>query len=248
VAEAKLEMVDHLNRSGVLVLNGDDEMLNRKLKKTSAKILRFGLSTANDIRPASLEFDSNQLPRFRIDDVQFAPTLPGIHNVYNILAVAAVIRALGMPPEKTAEAVNGFRAQDMRSEILHKNGVTLIIDCYNANPASTRYALDTLSKMYSGGHRIAVLGDMLELGATGKKYHEEIGALARRMGINYLLALGPLSKYMVESFGDGALHFENREALVERLLNIINIGDIILFKGSRGMALEKVVDVVKSSL
>jgi UDP-N-acetylmuramoyl-tripeptide--D-alanyl-D-alanine ligase len=248
VAEAKLEMVDHLNRLGVLILNGDDDMLNRKLKKAPVKILRFGLGTANDIRPAGLEFDSKQIPQFFIDDVSFTPTLPGIHNVYNILAAVAVTKALGMSTEKTAEAVNAFKSGGMRSEIFHKNGVTLLIDCYNANPASTRFALDTLSKMNSGGHRIAVLGDMLELGAAGRKYHEEIGDLARRLGINYLLALGPLSKYTVERFGDAALHFENMEALIERLLNTINTGDIILFKGSRGMVLEKVVDAVKSSL
>jgi UDP-N-acetylmuramoyl-tripeptide--D-alanyl-D-alanine ligase len=248
VAEAKLEMVDHLNRLGVLIINGDDDMLRKKLKNTSVKILRFGLGTGNDIRPATLEFDANQMPRFFIDDALFAPALPGIHNVYNILAAVAVTKALGMSPKKTAEAINGFKAQDMRSEVFYKNGVTLLIDCYNANPASTKYALDTLSKMHSGGHRIAVLGDMLELGAAGKRYHEEIGDAARRLGINYLLAVGPLSKYMVECFGGGALHFESREALLERLLDIINIGDIILFKGSRGMALEKVVDAVKSSL
>ena len=136
----------------------------------------------------------------------------------------------------------------MRSEIVNVNGVTLLVDCYNANPASTKYALETLSKMRSNGHHIAVLGDMLELGKTGKAYHEDIGKTAQKLGIDYLLTLGPLSKYTVDGFGQGGLHFDNREALLERLLKIVNPGDVILFKGSRGMALEKVVDAVKSSL
>jgi UDP-N-acetylmuramoyl-tripeptide--D-alanyl-D-alanine ligase len=171
-----------------------------------------------------------------------------MHNVYNALAAFAVARALNISSEETALAINFFKAQDMRSEVIRKNGVTLLVDCYNANPASTKYALETLSKMRCNGHHIAVLGDMLELGKTGQAYHEEIGEIARRLGVDYLLAIGPLSKYTVENFGQGGLHFENREALLERLLKILNTGDIILFKGSRGMVLEKVVEAVMSSL
>jgi UDP-N-acetylmuramoyl-tripeptide--D-alanyl-D-alanine ligase len=248
VAEAKLELVDRLNTSGILVLNGDDEMLNNKLRRKSVNILRFGLGTGNDIRPTNVEFDNNQFSRFCIGDIKFNLNLPGMHNVYNALAAFAIARPLGISEKQAAIAVNSFKAQEMRSEVIHKGGVTLVVDCYNANPASTKYALEMLSKMHSSGHRIAVLGDMLELGKTGKDYHEEIGNTARRLGINYLLALGPLSKSTVESFGNGGLHFENREALLERLLNIINTGDIILFKGSRGMVLEKVVEAVMSKL
>jgi UDP-N-acetylmuramoyl-tripeptide--D-alanyl-D-alanine ligase len=247
VAEAKLEIVDRLKDGGVLIINGDDKILNHKMIKTEAKVLRFGLGTGNDIRPSNIDFDKNQMPRIQMDSVILSPNLPGMHNVYNALAAFAVARALQISAEDAALAINFFKAQDMRSEIVRVNGVTLLVDCYNANPASTKYALETLSKMRSNGHHIAVLGDMLELGKTGIAYHEEIGNAARRLKIDYLLALGPLSKYTVESFGQGALHFDSREALLERLLKIINAGDIILFKGSRGMALEKVVEAVKSS-
>ncbi|HBC46613.1 MAG TPA: UDP-N-acetylmuramoyl-tripeptide--D-alanyl-D-alanine ligase [candidate division Zixibacteria bacterium] len=248
VAEAKLEIVDRIKDSGILIINGDDTMLGSKLKKTTRKVLRFGIGTGNDIRPSAIEFDNRQMSMIRMDDVVLTPNLPGIHNVYNALAAFAVARALDIPSDEAAMAINFFKAEDMRSEVFRKNGVTLLIDCYNANPASTKYALETLSKMRSEGHHIAVLGDMLELGKSGRAYHEEIGDAARRLKIDYLLALGPLSKYTVASFGQGGIHFENIEALLERLLKIINTGDIILFKGSRGMVLENAVDAVKSSL
>jgi UDP-N-acetylmuramoyl-tripeptide--D-alanyl-D-alanine ligase len=248
VAEAKLEIVDRVNDSGVLIINGDDIMLSSKMKKTSRKIIRFGLGTGNDIRPSGFEFDNRQLPCIRMDDVELKPNLPGMHNVYNVLAAFAVSRALEISSTEAAAAINSFQARDMRSEVIRKNGVTLLVDCYNANPASTKFALETLSKMRSDGNHIAVLGDMLELGKMARAYHEEIGKAARRLGIDFLLALGPLSKYTVESFGQGGIHFVSREALLERLLKIINTGDIILFKGSRGMVLEKVVDAVMSSL
>jgi UDP-N-acetylmuramoyl-tripeptide--D-alanyl-D-alanine ligase len=248
VADAKLEIMDRLPASGVLIINGDDKILNHKMKKTSSKILRFGLGTGNDIRPSDIDFDKHQMPRIRMEDVVLSPHLPGMHNVYNVLAAFAVATALEISTEDAALAINFFKPQDMRSEVVRINGVTLLIDCYNANPASTKYALETACKMRSNGHHIAVLGDMLELGKTGQSYHEEIGLTARRLGIDFLLAVGPLSKYTVESFGQNGLHFETREALIERLLRIVNTGDIILFKGSRGMALEKVVEAVKSSL
>ncbi len=248
VAEAKLEIVDKLNPPGVLIVNGDDVVLGGKLKSRSLKPMSFGLGTNNDIMPTFIEFDSNQMPMFRVGDTQFASRLPGMHNVYNVLAAFAVSRVLGIPEKQAADTINSFKAQDMRSEILHVNGVTLLVDCYNANPASTKYALETLSKMRSNGHRIAVLADMLELGEAAREYHEEIGEIARRLGIKYLFALGPLSRSTVESFGPGGLHFDSSDALLERLSNTIDVGDIVLFKGSRGMVLEKVVEAVKDKL
>ncbi len=118
----------------------------------------------NDIRPITLEFDSAQMPHFKIDNHDVTPHIPGIHNVYNILAAYAVAQALGIDSANAVAAINGFQPEGMRSEVLHKNGLTLLVDCYNANPASTRIALETLARIKGDGRRIAVLGDMLELG------------------------------------------------------------------------------------
>ena len=95
VADAKLEIVDRLNKSGVLIINGDDKILGYKMIKTDLKVLRFGLGTGNDIRPSNIDFDKNQMPTIQMEDVILTPNLPGIHNVYNALAAFAAARALG---------------------------------------------------------------------------------------------------------------------------------------------------------
>ena len=248
VADAKLEIMEHIKPNGILIINGDDEMLNSRLGKVMRKTIRFGINGANDIRPEELRFDDFQFPHFRINGQDIHLQLPGIYNVYNALAAYAVSRALGIRSHIAAEAINSFHPNGMRSEIFRKNNVTLLIDCYNANPTSTRNGLDTLSKMKCKGARIAVLADMLELGDKSQMYHEEIGDYARSIHIDNIFAYGPLSRHIVERFGDSAFYFDNKQDLIENLIDFISADDIVLFKGSRGMALEEAVEAIKKSL
>ncbi len=218
------------------------------MRKIPQRVIRFGLNGTSDIKPEKLEFDSGQMPHFEIDGIAFAPKLPGIHNVYNVLAAVGAARAMGIGLSACAEAINSFRPEGMRSEVLQKGGVTLLVDCYNANPASMRKALETLARMNSGGKRIAVLGDMLELGEASLEFHSEIGRTARSLGIDLVFGFGPLSRNIVDTFGDGSLHFDTKEELTKKLIETIKTGDIVLFKGSRGMVLEEVVNSVENVL
>jgi UDP-N-acetylmuramoyl-tripeptide--D-alanyl-D-alanine ligase len=248
VAEAKLEIVSHLKSSGTLAINGDDEILARKLGKVRQRIIRFGLGQNNDIRATGLEFDDDQMPNFQVGNHSIELHLPGIHNVYNALAAYAIAIAAGIDSSHAIKAINLFYPQGMRSEIIHHGGLTFLIDCYNANPTSTKYALETLSRMRCGGRRVAVLGDMLELGENSREFHEEIGDIARALKIDNIFGFGPLTIYATEHFGEGAFHFSEKEGLIKKLEETLGNGDVVLFKGSRGMVLEEVVDRLKNSL
>lgn len=248
VAAAKLEMLEHIRKGGTLIVNGDDERLARKLGGISIQTIRFGLGEHNDVKPGELELDGLQFSHFNINGEHIHLRLPGMHNVYNALAAWAVASAMDIEPSQAAAAINKFHTEGMRSEVVTLNDVTLMIDCYNANPVSTKSALETLSRMNCGGRRMAVLGDMLELGEESVSYHEEIGQLARRLKIDVILGFGPLARHIIKSFGDNGFHFGAKEGLTNRLIQTVNKGDVILFKGSRGMALEDVVDRLKKSL
>jgi len=247
VANAKREILPQIRHNGTLIINGDDEFLSGKLWKTPNRTIRFGLEPSNEINPQDLRFDGDQLPSFSVGGYPVELKLPGICNVYNALAAIAVAGALGIGESKAADAVSSYLPEGMRSEIVHLHGITLIVDCYNANPVSTRSTLETLSRIECGGRRIAVLGDMLELGEKGKFYHQDTGKHARQLGIDTIFGYGTLTKSTVESFGRGARHFDTKEGLSRELIDFINKGDVILFKGSRGMALEEVVDAVKKN-
>jgi UDP-N-acetylmuramoyl-tripeptide--D-alanyl-D-alanine ligase len=248
VAEAKLELLEHIRPNGILIINSDDVTLNSKLGKITRKMIRFGLDNKNDISPKDLRFDEQQLAHFKLGGQNVDLKSPGVHNVYNALAAFAVSKAAGVSAPRAVEAINAFQPNGMRSEIFCKEGMTLIIDCYNANPTSTKIALDTLSKMNCRGARIAVLADMLELGDKSQYYHEEIGGYARNIGIDNIFAYGPLSRHIVSRFGDSGFHYESKQDLIESLKDFISADDIVLFKGSRGMALEEVVDAIKKIL
>jgi len=248
VAAAKLEVLGHIRKGGVLIVNGDDERLARKLREISIQTIRFGIGAHNDVKPGGLELDGLQFSHFNINGERVHLRLPGLHNVYNALAAWAVASAMDIEPSQAAAAINKFHTEGMRSEVVTLNDVTLVIDCYNANPVSTKSALETLAGMECRGRRMAVLGDMLELGEEGVSYHEEIGQLARRLKIDVILGFGPLARHIIESFGDGGFHFGTKEGLINRLIQTVNKGDVILFKGSRGMALEEVVDGLRKSL
>jgi UDP-N-acetylmuramoyl-tripeptide--D-alanyl-D-alanine ligase len=248
IAAAKLEILERIKPGGTLIVNGDDEILMGKLRQGDFEITRFGLSQGNHIYPQDLIFEKHQLPSFKISGTAMRSNLPGVHNVYNILAAFAVSNTLRIAPESAAAAIARYRSDEMRSEIINKKGITFIIDCYNANPVSMKYALDTLARMECGGRRVAVLGDMLELGQGAGMYHKQIGAYASEKGIDSVFCNGPLSRIIAESFGEGAYHFDSQELLAERLLKKIAKGDIVLFKASRGIALENIANQVMESL
>lgn len=253
VALAKGEVLAGLEHHGTAVINGDDEHapLWRGLAGAHP-LLEFGMNQQADVcgtwqshRGQSHDFGLQlevQTPQGNFTAVL---QVPGEHNARNALAATAAAIALNIPLEKIVaglERFGGVAGRLQRKAALH--GASLIDDTYNANPASMRAAISVLAQ--AGGKHILVLGDMGELGGDAATFHAEIGAEARRAGIEKMYALGTLSSNAVREFGSGARHFENIEDLQDALEKDLDTNTTVLVKGSRFMKMERVVKYLES--
>jgi len=263
ILKAKLEILEGLPKDGTVILNGDEPLLWQLRGRLPYKMIYFGIEnshcevTAKRIRPNGADgtlFDIH-MP---IGSIEVSLPATGSHNVMNALAAACAgmefskgsrsRRAHENTCRLIAEGLSKFKNAAMRQNILRENGFTIIDDCYNANPDSMRAALSVLRSMQTGGRRIAVLGDMLELGQYSKEAHEGLGAEAAGAA-DYILLFGSESENtLLGAIRSGKAsseiqHFETREELASELRELAKPGDVILFKGSRGMKLEQVRDL-----
>lgn len=245
IVQAKLEILEGMRDDGVVVLNGDDPMLQGLHKRIPLKLIYFG--TRND-RCAVLGSDVQEpggLLQFQVycNKLRFPIelALSGQHFVSDALAAIAVGVELGLNPAHIQERLSEFRNMAGRQEIFTQKGYTIIKDCYNAGPESMAAALAVLGARE--GRKIAVLGDMLELGVCTQAEHYRVGRIAAEKA-DILLAYGPNGVRVVNGAITGgmneakALAFENREELVKTLKRMAKPGDVLLFKGSRGMRME----------
>jgi UDP-N-acetylmuramyl pentapeptide synthase len=179
--------------------------------------------------------------------------LPGRHHVMDALAAAAAGLFMGVPPEGVVEGLKDARITGMRCEIRNVGPFTFIDDTYNASPASVRASMDILSG-FSTGRRIAVFGDMLELGARAVPAHREVGAEAARRGYDLLVTVGDLSRHIGAAAAEMGLpssrinHFTDAGDAVSFLLDELRPGDTVLFKGSRGMKMESIVEGLENAI
>jgi UDP-N-acetylmuramoyl-tripeptide--D-alanyl-D-alanine ligase len=243
VARAKGEIFTGLQHHGTAIINSDD--IYAELWRALAgahPLLEFGLDPQADVRGTwhprgdGLRLDVTAPQGIFTADLQ----VPGVHNARNALAATAAAIALNISLETIAIGLQKFRGVPgrlQRKSALH--GAILIDDTYNANPASVRAAISVLAQ--ANGKRILVLGDMGELGGDARKFHKDIGAEARRAGIEILYALGSLSEAAVSAFGSGARHFERIEDLQSALETELDANTTVLVKGSRFMKMERVV-------
>jgi UDP-N-acetylmuramoyl-tripeptide--D-alanyl-D-alanine ligase len=251
VANAKSELLNNLKPDGTAVLNADDHFFTTLKNSYGGRILSFGITNranvnASDIRQEQDFTDitvetSGLTAKVRLQTV-------GKHNVYNALAAAAGAIAVGMSLKDVKYGLEDFSPVSMRSEIKLVKGRTVLADYYNANPGSVQAALETLIAIKAGRRSVAVLGDMLELGETAADAHREVGRIAARLGVDVLITLGTLAKYINEGAIEAGMpqdhvilarsHGEAAALLMERSKN----GDALLIKGSRGMKMEKVLE------
>ena len=243
VARAKGEIFEGLDQDGIAVINADDPhaSLWRKLARNK-RVVDFGLADKPQVsaRYQSDLFGSNMTLILPGGAEKVQLQVPGEHNVRNALAAAAVTVAMGIEKDVIASGLSAFRGVKGRMQKKYgRREATLIDDSYNANPDSVRAALAVLAK--AAGTRILVLGDMGELGASARDFHERIGTEARIAGIDKLLALGELSAYAAEKFGPGARHFTKIEELLAEVESLLKHDVTLLIKGSRFMQMERVV-------
>ena len=171
---------------------------------------------------------------------EFSLPIPGAHNARNAsLAVAAGV-ALGIPMKKAAEALKDANLTQGRIAVKKAGGITVIDDTYNASPDSMKAAMDLLVSM-EGKRKIAVLGDMYELGKETETFHRQVGEYARKLGIDCLYGVGEIAENIVEGFGPRGKYYLKKSEFIKDGEDRISHGDVVLFKGSRGMAMEELV-------
>ena len=247
IAAAKGEILSGLPADGVAVINADDAFapLWRQSAGTRA-VMDFGLQRATIVCGSYVAHAAYSDVHINAPIMQLDLQLPvlGEHSVMNALAAAAAAMALGISGEAIVTGLQGFKGVYGRLQRKPaKHGAIVIDDSYNANPDSTRAAIQVLAA--AAGTRLLVLGDMGELGTDEVALHAEIGALAKSAGIEGLYALGELSSHAVAAFGNGAQHFSSVEALTAALLPKLAADVTVLVKGSRFMQMERVVKVLE---
>jgi len=247
VFNEKINIVAGLKENGTLIVNADDERLCKVKATKHYKVVTFGVRRGV-VKPEKLKWTENLCADFYVGRTHFVLNVPGDHNLYDALAAIAVGQALRIPKGDIAKALASFTSTSMRMEIKAANGFKVISDCYNANPSSTKMALQTLGNMRVEGKRIAVLGDMLELGKESGNLHKQIGALVPEMNFDMLLAVGKEAKKYVEGAKSRGMknvqYFETVPEVINELSEIVAEGDILLVKGSRGMHMEQVVEAL----
>ena len=252
VAKAKAELFQGLGRDSIAVVNLDDHRIAHEAASVSAKKLTWGRAAEADVRLLSVEPQGRDGLSLRIgyggNEYSTALHLVGDHNAMNATGAFALAIALGYSPEECVRGLEAAQAHARRLQILDApNGVTVIDDCYNANPASMNAALRTVQELASEGRAVAVLGDMLELGSAETHEHTQLGITASDH-VSLLALFGPRTKHAhvqaVKKLGAKTKHFEDVGELVAWLRQELLPNDYVLVKGSRGMRLERVVEAL----
>lgn len=254
IAEAKAELLRSLPADGAAALNADNPWTPYLAQTTSADVTTFGIF-GGDLKAERIEIDLFGRPTFKIVgrgiSEKVCLPVPGRHNAYNALAAASIASILGLEPSEIAVGLAETKLPEMRMEILTTaEGVTLLNDAYNANPESMSAGLTALSDMRLSGRRIAVLGDMLELGRAADECHLAIGREAADKKIDLLVTVGELGKLIAEGARRAGLDrgrvisFDSPEAAGMYLSENVKGGDAVLLKASRGVGLERAVEAL----
>ena len=252
IARAKYELIEALPHGGTAVINSDDEYVCQFGRDFKGKVVTFGLKPAPcvraDVRAENIEVLGAEGTRFDLVSREIrqpvqSPLL-GKHNVYNVLAAAAMALEHGITPSEIAAALPSLQAADKRGQVVQLGNITVLYDCYNSSPKALMAAVDTLAAM-PARRRIVVAGEMLELGATGEQLHRECGRYIAGKKLDLLLGVRGLTKPMVEAAGDAGLQAEfvaTPEEAGEWLAREARDGDAVLLKASRGVKLEKALE------
>ncbi len=259
IADAKGELLDHLPADGTAVLNADDAYFEYLSRRANCRVVSFGESTGAAVRAVSSGIDSKGCCHFEVligspsksvagrsFDVHIP--VPGEHNIKDALAAIAVGEELGIDHESIRAALAAFKAPEKRSNVIPaRRGYVVIDDTYNAGPASVESAVKTLTMM-EGDRKIAVLGDMLELGEHAIEAHLEIGRAVKDCGIDLLFAVGELARLIARGAIDAGMpiaavaEFEDSAQAAKEVPAKVRERDVVLVKGSRAMKMERIVE------
>lgn len=252
IVKAKCELLENLSVGDLAVINADCDQLYTQAKKYSAKVITFGIKNNCDFKASNVVSQRGGIDFMLNNKYTFKLPLLGEHNVYNLLAAIAVADYLHVQMEQIRQQISNFKPIGLRMQPISINGVEVIADCYNANPDSMAAAIGVLSRLKHKKRRIAVIGDMFELGSGSKHFHSELGVLIAHSHIEKLITIGTNAAYAAYSAAqsgmskDDVFSCKTNEDACCLLKKILQPEDVLLFKGSRCMHLEEVIDGLKN--
>ena len=246
VFRAKTEMLSLMPEDGTVIVNGDDPWLRGLQCKQ--RLIRCGLHEDCQVRAENIRL----LPEgHTVCDIVYGQELVhadipahGRHMVYAAMEAAAVGFTLGLSREEIERGIASYRVVGRRGAVTSTEKLTLVDDCYNANPDSMRCAIDSMKEL--PGRHVAILADMLEMGNGGEQMHYDLGRYAVAQGVELVLSCGQLGRKIAEGAGSSGYWFESRQALANALPELLKKGDTVLVKASRGMHLEEISDLLKT--
>jgi len=248
IALAKRELIESLPAHGTAVLNADDARVAGFAAVHPGRTVLYGFGESADVRATNLELAQEE-SRFEVEGVRFETALAGRHAVSNVLAGIAVARLFGATLSQLVEPVRALVPGKMRGQRLRHAGALIIDDCYNSNPDAARAMLDVLRDS-PAARRIAVLGEMLELGSWTEPLHRDVGDYAAAQGINLLVGIRGAARHLVDAavkagMPDRAVSFfEDPSEAGDYVRDLLQPGDAALFKGSRGVHVERALERV----
>ena len=246
IAAAKRELIEALPPDGIAILNADDPLVARFRDVHRGRTITFGLNEGADVRAEQVELTSEGV-RFEVNGVRFESRLLGRHSILNLLAGIAVAGLYGIRPEQLTGVVSELSAGSMRGQRFVHNDILILNDCYNSNPDAARAMIDVLRET-PAKRRIAVLGEMLELGHWAESLHRDVGDYVANCGIDVLVGIRGAASHLVDAAKeagqavDAAFFFPDTTAAGDYLRQIARPGDAILFKGSRGTHVEQALE------
>jgi UDP-N-acetylmuramoyl-tripeptide--D-alanyl-D-alanine ligase len=254
IARAKYEIIETLHAGGVAVLNADDDYVCQFGRDFKGKVVRFGIKRAADVSAHNIKLNGAEGSTFEllVGSVGEPVTFPlvGEHNIYNALAAAAAAMERGISPSQAAVALSSIAPPDKRGQVMHLNGATIINDCYNSNPRALEAMIDTLASM-KAERRILVVGEMLELGPTAEALHRECGKHAAEKKIDMVIGVRGMARAVAEAAcgsGTQAQFVETPEQAGEWLARNLRPGDAVLLKASRGVKLERALNLLQDKV
>ena len=254
IARAKYELVAALPTGAVVFLNSDDEYVSQFGRDFHGRVVMFGLKATADVRAEDIQLQGSNGSRFNLVSggcrQPISSPLLGTHNIYNVLAAAAAALQHGVQPSQIAEAMPSLEPPDKRGQVLQLGNIAVLNDCYNSSPKALLAAAETLMGMEANRH-IVVAGEMLELGATAEQLHRECGRKIAADQVDFLLGVRGLAEAMVDEARRAGVQAEfvrTPEEAGEWLFRETRDQDAVLLKASRGVKLEKALEVWRQAL
>jgi len=252
ILKAKLEILEGLDKNGTLIINIDNDLLNswNKDNNDTHKHITYGIENISDLNAYSVDIKENKSTfKIKYNNEEYTVTVPvsGKHFIYNSLAAICVGLNYNIKPENIIKGISNFNLTKNRMEIIKHNNYTIINDCYNASLESISFAIEYMSTL--SGRKIAVLGDVLELGCHSKQIHESIGGFVSKSELDILITVGKEMKYAADIVSStnkniNVFSYSNNQEAINKLQETIKEKDIILIKASNSMNFKEIVDAL----